>query len=108
MNDIKGIESVYSQQAVVQRIGNETPPKPRDNQASQGKPAIPAANDRVTLSNEARNSAIALEEAKSLPTEADHEKKVAAIKEAVESGRYEIKAEEAAEKMIGEIVNGYV
>lgn len=107
MNDIKSIDAVYNQQSVVGRIGNESQPKPQDNQSAQPQSGIPAPHDRVTLSDVARNSAIAMEEAKSLPTESDHDKKVAAIKEAVESGNYEIKAEEAAEKMVGEIINGY-
>jgi flagellar biosynthesis anti-sigma factor FlgM len=108
MSDIKSVNQAYGQQlyanqstASSSNVTEVSETKPVDQQRSQRQ------DDRVTLSGQSRNMQIAMEEAKSIPSEEEWQQKVEQLRQDVSVGRYEVNAEEVAEKMLGAVINGY-
>ncbi len=109
MSDITNITASYKKQTYIDKASENKRTDTRKTRESDQKSEIP--EDSVSLSETSREMQIAKEEVTSTPdTSAQEirEEKVEQLRQEVNEGKYQVNADQVAEKLIGSIISDYV
>ena len=109
MSNINGITGTgkYEQQSCIKEA-SENNSNVNKNRPEKGKQEE-SLKDRVSLSGDSKDLQLAKESALAAhdnqPSEADRAEKIQLIKQAVDSGNYEVDPDMTAEKIVGQVID---